>query len=155
MLSTNHVVAGGALGLVLRRHPVLAVLAGFASHLALDAMPHWGADSSDDFFRVARRDGVAGAALMVVTFVLAPPKARAALAGAMLASVAPDSDMVLDYFINRTVHPKWFTKIHVRVQRGRESPHRMIQEVVTATIGAALLTLAVRALARRDFATAL
>jgi hypothetical protein len=143
MLSSNHVVAGGVIGLVCKRHPLAAVAVGFASHFALDALPHWGASSSEDFYRVARRDGVTGAVLLASTLVLAPRRARPALAGAMLASVAPDADMVLDYFFHRKIAPAWFTKAHVRVQQGRESGHRITQEVVSAGVGAAVLLLCV------------
>lgn len=41
MLVTNHVLAGAAIGALTRR-PGVALGLGVASHLAMDAMPHWG-----------------------------------------------------------------------------------------------------------------
>jgi hypothetical protein len=41
MILLTHSVVGGAIGVVLRTHPVLAFTAGFASHFILDAFPHW------------------------------------------------------------------------------------------------------------------
>ena len=37
---TNHVLAGAAIGS--RLPPERAAIAGFASHLAMDNLPHWG-----------------------------------------------------------------------------------------------------------------
>jgi hypothetical protein len=42
MVLTTHAVSGAVIGVVLRRHPVLAAVVVVASHFALDAVPHWG-----------------------------------------------------------------------------------------------------------------
>lgn len=61
MLLTNHVLAGAAIGTLLRRRPALAFGVGVASHLAMDALPHFGLPGEPDaarrFLRIARRDG--------------------------------------------------------------------------------------------------
>jgi hypothetical protein len=41
LLLSTHAVVGAAIGSVLPSHPVAAALLGFASHFALDAIPHW------------------------------------------------------------------------------------------------------------------
>mgnify|MGYP000125419269 CR=1 FL=1 len=41
MVLFTHSVVGGALGSLLKSHPVLAFFAGFISHFILDAFPHW------------------------------------------------------------------------------------------------------------------
>jgi hypothetical protein len=41
MILSTHAIVGGAIGGLLASHPVLAALAGFASHFAIDAIPHW------------------------------------------------------------------------------------------------------------------
>jgi hypothetical protein len=41
MILGTHAIVGGAIGSLLPSHPVLAALAGFASHFAIDAIPHW------------------------------------------------------------------------------------------------------------------
>ncbi len=41
MILSTHAIVGGAIASVIPSHPVLAVAAGFASHFAIDAIPHW------------------------------------------------------------------------------------------------------------------
>jgi hypothetical protein len=41
MILTTHAIVGGALASLFPAHPILAVVAGFASHFAIDAIPHW------------------------------------------------------------------------------------------------------------------
>jgi len=41
MVLSTHAVVGGALGRLLPGGPVVALLAGFASHFLLDLIPHW------------------------------------------------------------------------------------------------------------------
>ncbi|MBR7837365.1 hypothetical protein KDL01_29065, partial [Actinospica durhamensis] len=66
MLVTNHVLSGAVLGAAVR-NPWVAFPLGFASHLALDAVPHWGQfRDQDQFMRVAVTDGLAGLAVMGV-----------------------------------------------------------------------------------------
>jgi hypothetical protein len=41
MILSTHAIVGGALASLFPAHPVLVVAAGFASHFAIDAIPHW------------------------------------------------------------------------------------------------------------------
>lgn len=41
MILSTHAIVGGAIASFFPSHPALAVLAGFASHFAIDAIPHW------------------------------------------------------------------------------------------------------------------
>jgi hypothetical protein len=41
VILSTHAIVGGAIASVIPSHPVLAVAAGFASHFAIDAIPHW------------------------------------------------------------------------------------------------------------------
>lgn len=41
MILSTHAIVGGAIASLLPSHPILAVAAGFASHFAIDAIPHW------------------------------------------------------------------------------------------------------------------
>jgi hypothetical protein len=41
MILSTHAIVGGAVASFIPTHPVLAVVAGFASHFAIDAIPHW------------------------------------------------------------------------------------------------------------------
>jgi hypothetical protein len=41
MILSTHAVVGGAIASLLPSHPIFAVLAAFASHFVIDAIPHW------------------------------------------------------------------------------------------------------------------
>ena len=41
MILCTHAVVGGAIASLFPSHPLLAVIGGFASHFAIDAIPHW------------------------------------------------------------------------------------------------------------------
>src|ERR1700757_1361340 len=41
MILSTHAIVGGAIASLLPSHPVLVSVAGFASHFAIDAIPHW------------------------------------------------------------------------------------------------------------------
>jgi hypothetical protein len=41
MILSTHAVVGGAVASLLSSHPVAAVVLAFASHFAIDAIPHW------------------------------------------------------------------------------------------------------------------
>src|SRR5262249_13848298 len=92
MLVTTHVLAGAAIGALVRR-PVAAFGLGVVSHFVMDAVPHWGSgDDHDYFMTVAVRDGLAGLAALAGSTALSPRGKRwAVLAGAMGAAT-PDLD---------------------------------------------------------------
>jgi hypothetical protein len=41
MILSTHAIVGGAIASLFPSHPVAVVAAGFASHFAIDAIPHW------------------------------------------------------------------------------------------------------------------
>jgi hypothetical protein len=41
MILSTHAIVGGAIASFIPTHPALALVAGFASHFAIDAIPHW------------------------------------------------------------------------------------------------------------------
>jgi hypothetical protein len=41
MILSTHAIVGGAIASLFPSHPVLVVAAGYASHFAIDAIPHW------------------------------------------------------------------------------------------------------------------
>ncbi|KYK49030.1 hypothetical protein A1D31_27325 [Bradyrhizobium liaoningense] len=41
MILCTHAIVGGAIASLLPLHPAAAAIAGFASHFAIDAIPHW------------------------------------------------------------------------------------------------------------------
>jgi hypothetical protein len=42
MILSTHAIVGGAIASLFPSHPVLVAAAAFASHFAIDAIPHWG-----------------------------------------------------------------------------------------------------------------
>jgi len=41
MILSTHAIVGGAIASLFPSHPILVAAAGFASHFAIDAIPHW------------------------------------------------------------------------------------------------------------------
>ena len=41
MILSTHAIVGGAIASLFPSHPILAAAASFASHFAIDAIPHW------------------------------------------------------------------------------------------------------------------
>jgi hypothetical protein len=136
MLTVNHVPTGAVIGLIARRHPWAAFGAGVLSHLALDAIPHWGITEPtppERFLYVARRDGIAGLAMAASLLLLAPRQARPALSLAMLGAVSPDLDLVTQHFFKRSIWPHCFRKLHSDIQK--DSTIQMHQELTRAATG--------------------
>jgi hypothetical protein len=148
MFITNHVLAGTLAGSVFRRRPVLAFVAGLATHVAMDMTPHWGDSRLDDagFYAVARRDGVLGlAALGMVTVAGVPP--RTALLAGIAGAAILDSDKPGMYFFGVNPLPGWLHRFHARIQR--EAPDRIPLEIA---VGTALATSCAVVLGRRRLA---
>lgn len=135
MFVTVHVLAGAVIGPRLRRHPVAAFAAGFASHLAMDATPHWGIDlhepgAREVFLRAARTDGLSGLGTLAVAVATAPPGARVATLAATVGAALPDIDKPCKEFFGFDPWPGWFTRFHQAIQR--ESPRRLPVEAAWA-----------------------
>jgi hypothetical protein len=150
MLLTNHVLAGAAIGAALRRRPAAAFAAGVASHLVMDALPHWGLPrepaAAARFLQVARRDGVVGLAALIALSRRASQNGRggrAVLAG-MAGACLLDVDKPARHFFGRNPVPDPIQRFHDRIQC--EAPHRMPGEFLA---GLALLSLASALIDRR------
>lgn len=142
MFVTVHVLAGAVLGSRLADRPAAAFAAGFASHLAMDATPHWGIDRArpdarQRFLRAARADGLAALAAVAVVAASAPAGARASTLAATLGAALPDADKPCEHFFGFDPWPAAFSRFHVGIQR--ESPRRLGVELAW---GAALALLA-------------
>ena len=147
MLVTNHVAAGAAIGAVLHRRPALAFATGVASHLVMDALPHWGlpreAASHERFLYVAKRDGLAG--LAAIAALAGPAKGlRAGVLAGIAGATLLDIDKPARHFFGHNPVPAPIQDFHERIQR--EAPHRMRNEIVLA---AGLLGLSALLVARR------
>ena len=142
MLITNHVVAGAVVGVV-APGPASAFALGIASHVVMDAMPHWGHPDYDVFIKVAVVDGLVGLVTMATLTRAASPERRAAVMAGMLGACLPDADKPSTLFFGRSPFPAWLDAAHKRIQN--EAHERMPYEAVGGVLGA----FAVRALLRR------
>jgi len=140
---TNHVLAGALVGAAMPRRPVRAFVAGFASHIVMDLLPHWGDPTLDGhgFYRVARRDGILGLAVLAALVAAAPPPRRAVLAGIAGACVL-DADKPCEHLLGIRPFPAWLDRFHAAIQT--ESPRWMGFEVAAGVLGAAANLLARR-----------
>lgn len=141
MLFTNHVLSGALIGYGVRR-PGLAFAAGVASHLGLDAVPHWGQRQLSEVMHIAVTDGLLGAATMTVVAAASPRRRRTAALAGMAGAALLDMDKPCTVFFGRSPFPKAVDRVHAGVQR--ESPHRMPQELAVGVAGALVVSAVVR-----------
>ena len=131
-------LAGAAIGTQLP--PAKAFVAGFASHLAMDNLPHWGVPGPLPI-KEAKRDGWLGLANLAACAALAKPEQRVSVLAAMTGACLPDTDKIGEYFFGWSPWPARFDRFHQWLQR--EAPHRLPHEVLAgvglATIAALLL----------------
>ena len=133
MTLATHAIAGAALATFVPEHPVVGFCAGFASHLVLDAFPHWNykvrsqslnprvggkmklnGDMLIDFFAITA-EFLVGIVLVFLFFggALAPVAIWCGVAGALL----PD---LLHFIYTRAPRlpllPQ-FERFHIKIQR--------------------------------------
>jgi len=117
---TNHVLSGVLIGRLLKKRPGTALLAGVASHLVLDAIPHWGCRSAEpgraDFLTVAKRDGVLGLVAMAAATLAVERPARTATVTAMAGAVLFDLDKPFLYFVGFDPFPLVVQRLHRQIQ---------------------------------------
>jgi hypothetical protein len=129
---TNHVLSGVLIGRLLKRRPGTALVAGVASHLVLDAIPHWGClrfqpGGKQRFLKAAKRDGVLGLAAMASAMLAVERSARAATLMAMAGAVLLDLDKPSLHFFGVDPFPPVIQELHRRIQN--ESPDGMPNEL--------------------------
>jgi hypothetical protein len=107
MILCTHAIVGGAVASLFPSHPVIVAVAGFASHFAIDAIPHWDyplrtisteADADNRHLTLDRNlfldlmligfDGCAGLAIAVWLF--ASPATGGAIALGAFMAILPD-----------------------------------------------------------------
>ena len=148
MFITNHALAGVAIGLVVRR-PLPALVAGVASHLVMDTIPHWGDDRLDweEFVQVGKVDGVVGLAACAAALATAPRGTRVPMAAAIFGACVIDMEKPCRHFLGRSPFPPAFDRFHSRIQT--ERPIGWVVEAVAAATMIAMLAPALgRARAR-------
>jgi hypothetical protein len=142
MFVTNHVLAGALVGTVVRRRPVAAFAIGVATHVAMDLTPHWGLGPTEvrdgeHFYRVARRDGLLGLAVVgaVATFGVPP---RDTLAAGIVGAAILDADKPFQHFLGMDPFPRWLMRFHAWIQN--ESPEGIVNEVIAGVLLAGAVT---------------
>jgi hypothetical protein len=128
---TTHALSGVLMGHALNRHPAASFAAGVASHLVLDAMPHWGCDMGlpggpERFLRAARWDGTLGLAVMATATCCVDRRVRLATVAAMAGAVLLDLDKPMGHFFGVEPFPGAVNRLHKRVQN--ESPDGLRKE---------------------------
>ena len=141
MLFTNHVLSGALIGYGVR-NPVLAFAVGVASHLGLDAVPHWGQRQLSDVMHVAVTDGLLGAGTMAVVGATMSRHRRTAVLAGMAGAALLDMDKPCTVFFGGSPFPAVVDRVHAGIQR--ESPHRMPQELAVGVAGALVVSALVR-----------
>ena len=125
VFASNHILAGAVIGAHSRR-PGQAFVIGLASHLVMDAVPHWGIYSGPGreahWYRVARRDGLSALALIALC-TWRSKGARVAVLAGMFGAVAPDLDKVAVHFGIPWPAPQWWNRLHADIQH--ESPRQI------------------------------
>jgi hypothetical protein len=132
MFITNHVLAGAAVGRVVRR-PATAFAVGCASHVAMDMVLHWGNGLSwDEFVRVAKVDGTVGLAACAALLATTPGPARRAVAAGIAGACVIDMDKPGRHFFGRSPFPRVVDRFHGRIQN--EGPIGGLVEAATAAL---------------------
>jgi hypothetical protein len=131
---TNHALAGAMIGRVVRR-PALAFGLGFASHIGMDMVLHYGREGSDwdDFVAIARVDGLVGLGVCAVVLAATPRRLRPAVAAGIVGACLIDMDKPGVHFVGRSPFPAAVDRFHGRIQNQRE-----IGAVVEAGVALAL-----------------
>jgi hypothetical protein len=138
---TNHVLSGALIGGALP--PVPAALVGFASHLAMDNLPHYGFGGGPLHLPTARKDGLLGLSAIAACVAMTPPQRRLPVLSGIVGACLPDTDKLGLHFLGRSPWPAAFDRFHQRIQR--EAPNRFPVEVLAGTT---MLLLATRFLRR-------
>ncbi len=144
MSIANHLLAGSVIGLLIHK-PLLAVVLAFASHFAMDALPHFGYTGNNKFFNAAK--GIVIPKVMYA-YVLASALAFVAIVISLilsqsyfvlvvgLAAVLPDAVTTLHYLAfekkgrQLTGSFMWLTlKFHRDIQY--ERPWGIFAEIIT------------------------
>ena len=141
---TTHVVSGAAAGYLIGR-PMPAALAGFTSHLVLDAVPHYDPDSEIGYVI----DSLAGLAVLVALSrwhrIRRIDPARAALFGAV-GSALPDVELLVKLFKDIESEQYLFPAHDGTIVHGET--HRAASTAIQLALNGILLTLAWRKMRR-------
>jgi hypothetical protein len=134
VLATTHVLTGALIGRAARR-PARAAALGVVSHVALDALPHWGMwpgtpHMREKFLAVAAVDGLTLSGVLALMIRRGRPASE--IAGA-LGALALDMDKPTALLGVRQLWPDWVHAVHLGVQQ-HEQPQRWRIDVTVAAL---------------------
>lgn len=152
MTITNHMLAGAIIGLTVS-NPVIAVIVAFASHFAMDALPHFGYPGQRGYTEVLKYKmtyAVIGAtfltSLLVVILLAVTGHSFALLTGLVAAS--PDAIGLYNYlaFDKKNIPSTGFMKhfqvnFHRKIQRYERPWGLYIEVFVTVLLGIVFIKL--------------
>jgi hypothetical protein len=134
MFVTNHAVAGAGIGWRLRKFPIPVIFAaGVVSHFVMDAIPHWGSSSPDQFLPVAVTDGLTMLSCSAAMVSATPVAHRAAVGAGIAGATFPDADKPCLQFFGVNPFPDSVTRFHGWIQH--ERPEYLGMELVIGLLG--------------------
>lgn len=149
MILTTHAVIGAAAAQLLPQNPFLAFIAGFLSHFAADAIPHWDYDIAalkrervlnPRFLTAAAKVGIDlafGIILSLLFFYSSDPYFRQIILIGALSGALPDALQFVTWKLPRepllSLH-RFHSRIHTKKKMRRPFVGILSQAVIIATI---------------------
>lgn len=148
MTATNHVTTGALIGAIIT-NPFLALPLAFASHFALDSLPHWdypGPNNSRSFVMALSIDCGLAASVLIAILFLAPPSQALLIAACGVAGASPDLMWFSHWLRELQGKPKKplnrIEKFHARIQKyAKHSMYTFAFEAVWFVVTLSLLTI--------------
>ena len=162
MILATHAISGAATALVLRRYPVLALIASLLSHFLLDSFPHWhykilsresdtaspfgekmsfGSAFLKDIFRTGIDFGIGLAISLVVSQYFFPGNFWLTTFGAF-AGALPDALQVVYYRFPRFKPFYYFQRFHEGVHAKTNLDKKPVRGIAQQIIVSAIAVLA-------------
>jgi hypothetical protein len=159
MTLVTHAFIGAAAASFVPQHPVLAFVAGFASHLAIDAIPHWSEAPAmlrsmhthpdghrdmrlgRDFFldlAYLGTESLVGILLAVLLFAVWSGIPLAIVLIGSVAGLLPDA-LHFVYFKTRSILLRDFERFHAAIQHEQARPQYLFVEGALAVLATALV----------------
>ncbi|HSE29528.1 MAG TPA: hypothetical protein VLA77_03005 [Candidatus Saccharimonadales bacterium] len=142
MIGLNHALTGAAIGIAVRE-PLLVVPLAFASHFALDVIPHFGGHQiytwgNKHFTRIIIADGIACLSIISLIITLNPSLALPVLLGVFFAML-PDA-LLVHYYTKKPLN-NWFHNFHLNLQWYEKPQGIVVEALYLLLISPAILYL--------------
>lgn len=150
MTATNHALTGVVIALAIKQ-PLLAIPLAFATHFAMDAVPHF--DAGPDHVKQAKIVAFSDSAIAGITLILLSIFLNSSIAPWLIfacgfACMSPDLEWGWRYYkfkdFKKVVSGKpisWFTTYHLKIQRSETRPGAFVELAWLAGISVVILLL--------------